>query len=64
VSKAVQKTAVTILYVTFRANTAKHTAKPGKVQCWFRTSYFLHYKVTSPLSFPLKMEKKKKRKKN
>lgn len=32
VSKAEQKTAATFLYARFRANTAKHTAKPGKVQ--------------------------------
>lgn len=31
-SKAEQKTAATFLYVRFRANTAKYTAKAGKVQ--------------------------------
>lgn len=31
-SKAEQKTAATFLYARFRANTTKHTAKPGKVQ--------------------------------
>lgn len=63
--KAEQKTAVAFLYVRFRANTAKHTAKPGKVQsassgpasCYITRSF-------PPLSFPIKMGKKRKKKTN